>query len=321
MRHPRISQQLAELAAPAASLGFRMPADWEPVSALWLARPNAPALWPGCLDDALAQHAELTAALRRFVPLRVLGESITIASESPFIRDYGPLFVKRDDDDTLALHDFRCGSDTDDLVPQKVALLLAKQLWVHDSAVSGADLEVNGQGTVLVSETCLSAQAPEASPDPAALEAELHAALGTSHAVWLPAGALAHARLVAPDTVVAARATAGRPDHDALARALAALHAARDQAGQKLRVVELPSPEPVEWQYPDGPRAAATSYAEVVFANRALIVPIFGQRTDDEALRTFEALAPERQIVPVPAQHLVIGGGGPRRLTRPQPYC
>ena len=48
--------------------------------------------------------AENVAAVRRFVPVRMLGESIAIATDDAWIRDYGPIFVKRDSDGAWAPH-------------------------------------------------------------------------------------------------------------------------------------------------------------------------------------------------------------------------
>lgn len=342
MKHPRISHPLHELTQSAAELGYRMPAEWEPLTAIWLARPHNPTTWPGCLAEAQAQHADFAAAVRRFVPVRMLGESIAVATDDAWIRDYGPIFVKRDGDGAVALHDFHFNNwggkygdcSQDDIVPQKVALLLSMPLWVHDFVLEGGSIEVNGKGTVMTSESCLFHPGRNARQDRAAIEAELHAALGTTHTIWLPSGIAGDdtdghiddlARFVAPDTIAAVRAPAGHPDHDVLERNWSVLSQARDQAGNRLQLVPLPAPPPILWDFPPeddwpgGIRPVPASYANFLFANRAVLVPTFDQDTDDEALKLFEQLFPGRQIVPVPARYLVVGLGSLHCLSMQQP--
>ena len=53
------------------SLGFRMPAEWEPQSATWLSWPSNTALWPGHYGLIPAKFAEFAAAISRFQPVRI----------------------------------------------------------------------------------------------------------------------------------------------------------------------------------------------------------------------------------------------------------
>ncbi|PCC70764.1 agmatine deiminase [Nannocystis exedens] len=343
MKHPRINHPLNELTESAAELGYRMPAEWEPLSSIWLARPHNPTTWPGCLAEAQAQHADFAAAVRRFVPVRMLGESISIATDDAWIRDYGPIFVKRKSDGALALHDFHFNNwggkygdcANDDVVPQKVALLLSMPVWIHDFVLEGGSIEVNGVGTVMTSESCLFHPGRNANLGRADIERELHAALGTTHAIWLPAGIAGDdtdghiddlARFVAADTIAAVRAPQGHPDHEVLERNWEALTQARDQNGQKLQLVELPAPAPIFWDFPPeddwpgGVRQVPASYANFLFANRAVLVPTFEQPTDEQALKIFEQLFPDRVVVPVPAKYLVVGLGSLHCLSQQQPF-
>lgn len=343
-RHPILPfvEQLTRPQQSAAELGYRMPAEWEPLGAVWLARPHNPTTWPGCLDAAQEQHLGFVSALRRFVPARVLGEGLDIATDDAWIRDYGPIFVKRDSDGAIAVHDFHFNNwggkygdcARDDVVPQKVALLLGKPLWIHDFVLEGGSIEVNGRGTVMTSESCLLHPGRNAKLSRADIERELHAALGTSHAIWLPSGIAGDdtdghiddlARFVSADTVAAVRAPADHPDHAVLERNWAALEQARDERGQKLQLVALPAPPPLYWDFPPeddwpgGVRPVPASYANFLFANHGLLVPTFDQDTDEVALRLFEQLFPDRQVVGVPARYLVVGLGSLHCLSQQQP--
>ena len=100
-------------------LGFRMPAEWEPHEATWLAWPHNPETWPGrlkfippiwiqmikplhvhekvhvCVNDE-AMEKEVGAILKR----HDIGQNVfihRIPTNDAWARDHGPIFVKRDD--------------------------------------------------------------------------------------------------------------------------------------------------------------------------------------------------------------------------------
>ena len=100
---------------------------------------------------------------------------------------------------------------------------------------------------------------------------------------------------------------------------------ARDQDGRRIERVALPVPEPRNWYFPPeddwqgGERLVPASYANFLIANEGVLVPTFAQASDDVALRLFEQLFPGKQIVGVPAQHLVVGLGSLHCLSQQQP--
>jgi agmatine/peptidylarginine deiminase len=61
------------------------------------------------------------------------------------------------------------------------------------------------------------------------------------------------------------------------------------------------------------------SYANFLIVNEAVLVPTFGQATDDAAMRTIEAALPGRIAVGVRSEWLVVGLGGPHCLSMQQP--
>lgn len=341
--HPRapFASELETPTQTAAALGYHMPAEWEPLAAVWLSKPHNPTTWPGCLKEAQAQHANFAAQLRRFVTVQIVGEDLELATDDAWIRDYGPIFVKNAAGE-LACHDFHfnnwggkygdCGND--DVVPQHVARRLGIPVWIHDFVLEGGSIEVNGAGTVMTSESCLLGPGRNAGLTRVDIDAALHAFLGTRHAIWLPAGIEGDdtdghiddlARFVDAATVAAVRAPAGHPDHDVLERNWDVLGQARDQDGRRIERVALPMPEPRSWYFPaeddwpGGERLVPASYANFLIVNRAVLVPTFAQASDDAALRLFEQLFPGREVVGVPAQFLVVGLGSLHCLSQQQP--
>jgi agmatine deiminase len=123
-------------------------------------------------------------------------------------------------------------------------------------------------------------------------------------------------RFVAPGRVVTiVEADTVDANHRALAENRSRLEAMEDAAGRRLQVIELPTPGVLEG--PDGRLPA--SYANFYFANRAVLVPVFGVAADREALAILERAIEGRPVVPIPSQNLVLGLGAVHCLTQQEP--
>ena len=341
MPHPRVSayKELNTPGGSAGGLGYRMPGEFEPVECVWVSPPRNAETWPGCLGDAQREFADWVGLLKQAVTVRTTDE-IGIETDDAWIRDFGPIFVVRDEDDgrgrAVACHDFHFNTwggkyevrDKDDVVPQHMARKLGVPIWVHDFVLEGGSIEVNGMGTVMTTEQCL--LNPNRNPGLTRdkIEAQLHGALGTRHTVWLPGGIAGDdtdgniddvARFVSADTVLAVSARRGHRDYELTQKNLRALRAGVDQDGRPLRVVELPAPEPIYYDYPEGRAPVPASYANFLIANRQVFVPIFGQAADDVALGVFTDEMAGFSVVPVPARRLVVGLGALHCLSQQQP--
>ncbi len=341
MPHPRISayNDLITPDGSAAALGYRMPAEFEPLSCVWLSPPKNPQTWPGCLDKAQRQFADWVGLLRRAVPVSTT-EELGIETNDSWIRDFGPVFVVRDacegSGPAIACHDFHFNTwggkyevrDKDDVVPQHIARKLGLPIWVHDFVLEGGSIDVNGQGTVMTTQQCLLNRNRNPGLTREQIETKLHETLGTRHVIWLPGGIEGDdtdghiddvARFVSPGTVVTASAKKGHPDYEVTQKNLEVLRGAVDQDGRPLRVVELPVPEPIFHDYPEGRGPVPASYANFLIANRHVFVPTFGQPADDLALRVLAGEMAGFTVIPVPARWLVVGLGALHCLSQQQP--
>ncbi len=220
--------------------------------------------------------------------------------------------------------------DLDDVVPQHIARALGVPIWVHDFVLEGGSIDVNGRGTVMTTEQCLLNPNRNPGLTHEQIEARLHAALGTAHVIWLPGGIEGDdtdghiddvARFVSPSTVVAISAGPGHPDHDVTQANLNVLREAKDQSGDPLNVVELPVPQQIMYDYPEGPSPVPASYANFLMVNGHVFVPVFGQAADDRALAVLAGALPGYSVVPVPAEHLVVGLGALHCLSQQQPLA
>jgi agmatine deiminase len=60
-------------------------------------------------------------------------------------------------------------------------------------------------------------------------------------------------------------------------------------------------------------------YTNFYICNGALIVPVAGQETDEEALALLSGLYPGREVVPIDGTTLALGGGGIHCITQQVP--
>ncbi len=343
-RHERLPEaaRLEQPTRTARSLGYRMPGEFEPIEAIWLTYPHNAETWPGCLDEARRQYDYFMATVARFADVQLTGKKHGLATNDSWIRDYGPLFVV-DDEGRLACHDFifngwggKYGAEyeLDDVIPQRIAGRLEIRIWIHDLVLEGGSIDVNGRGTVLTTEQCLLNPNRNPTLDRAGIERVLAETVNAPHVIWLPGGIEGDdtdghvddvARFVSPRRIVAVRAPVGHPDHEALEANWAALERARDQAGEPFELIEVPAPQPVVYDFPPdrfgpgGESPCPASYANFLIVNEAVLVPTFGQPTDETALAVLRRVMPDRQVIAVRSEYLVVGLGALHCLSQQQP--
>jgi len=341
------------LGASPQSEGFRWPAEWEPHHATWLAWPHNAETWPGHLEAVVASYVEMVRALHtgERVCITVLDEAMEEAArrrlgqagiesglefhrfptDDAWIRDHGPVFVKRANQ--VAVVDFRFDSwgrkyppwDRDDRIPAAIAAARGMRRFGVEIVLEGGSVDGNGCGSVLTTESCLLNPNRGPSRTREALERILHQTLGATQVLWLAAGIEGDdtdghvddlCRFVNPTTVVAAEEKdPGDPNHAPLAENLRRLREMRDQEGKPLAVATLPMPPPLRIA---GLRCPA-SYANFYLANQVVLVPVFEAASDARALAVLRELLPGREVVPIRARELVLGLGAVHCLTQQEP--
>ncbi|MGO9469782.1 MAG: agmatine/peptidylarginine deiminase [Isosphaeraceae bacterium] len=270
------------------------------------------------------------------------------ATDRVWLRDCGPTFVVKDEpsseiSDRIGLIDWKFNAWTkyhnfqrDNRLPRKFARWLGLPRWAPRAeqggrslrvVMEGGAIDVNGQGTLLATEECLQSDVQARNPglDRLALERVFADYLAAGHVIWLGRGITGDdthghiddlARFVDPLTVVTVvEPRADDPNHDPLQDNLRRLHAACDQNGRPLRVVELPMSAPVVFE---GQRLPA-SYANFYIADKIVLVPTFNDPADRVALDTLAGLFPDREIAGIHSVDLVLGLGTLHCLTQQQP--
>lgn len=192
----------------------------------------------------------------------------------------------------------------------------------------GGALDVNGRGSILVSEECLldpEIQVRNPGLERADYEAIFSAWCGAGNALWLDRGIVGDdthghvddfCRFVGPETILLCEEPdAGDPNHAILERNRERLESARLENGRRPELVRLPMPTPLFF---DGQRLPA-SYANFYIGNSLVLVPTFNDEKDRLALGIISELFPGRRTLGLHAVDLVLGLGAVHCLTHEQP--
>ena len=331
-----------------------VPAEWAPHKAMWLGFPSHEELWADDLALAQAQVGALARALagpgRERVRLmtgspqgeaaarRLLGDVAGIEIVAGvfgdiWLRDTGPIFAKGPAGDEARGFRFngwggKYEMEGDDTVAAQIAQASGAPLIQQEIILEGGSLDHDGAGTILTTGQCL--LNPNRNPGwtAQAAEAELARSLGARKVLWLGDG-LANdhtdghvdnlARFVAPGVVVCPVAW-GRGDvnvyaYDACARDLAAM---TDAEGRKLKVVRVPSPGWIE-SHEGG--AAPASHMNFIIANGAVVMPTYDgdKRAAELALEALASVFPGREIIGLPSDAILTGGGSFHCITQQEP--
>lgn len=339
-----------------AELGYAMPPEWAPHQATWISWPHNLETWPGSLSAAEAAMAAAVAVLApgEMVRINVLDPDheahvrglLGPVADSPAVvfhpirtndawcRDHGAIFV-RDAAGQLAAVD--CGFnawggkyppwDRDDAVAARMAEVLGVPRFAGGLVLEGGSIDVNGAGALLTTEQCLLNPNRNPQLDRAAIEERLGLLFGVQQILWLGDGIIGDdtdghvddiTRFVAEDSVVTVvEKDPGDPNHAPLAENLERLRGMRLANGRPLRIIELPMPEPVEF---DGARLPA-SYGNFYIGNEVVLMPAFDQPRDEVAARILARCFPRRRVVPIRANELVIGLGAFHCLTQQVPQA
>lgn len=173
---------------------FRMPAEWEPHAATWIAWPHNADDWPGKFQPIPWVYCEIVRHLSRVEDVHILVNDLATEkrvtgllrraganlarlhfhhwrTDRVWLRDSGPIFLK-DPAGTLALTDWKFNAWAkypnhlnDDRIPSHVADLYAMPSFEphvtlpdgtpHRLVLEGGSIDVNGAGTLITTEECL----------------------------------------------------------------------------------------------------------------------------------------------------------------------
>ncbi len=337
-------------------LGFRMPAEWEPHEATWLAWPHEKSDWPGKFAPIPWVYGEIVRYLSAVEIVRILVTSpdaqaqaekvvrkaganmaavefFVCPTDRSWTRDFCPIFVKNAINQTL-ITDWRFNGwgkyrnwKRDDAVPGWIARRLKIPQEKIDVVLEGGSIDVNGAGAMLTTEECLLSPIQARNPGMSRedLEACFATNLGVRKVLWLNRGIAGDdthghvddlARFAGPNTVVTVVEKDRYDDNYEPLREN--LGRLRGMTDQDGKPLRVVTlPMPVPVEF-NGQRLPA-SYANFYIANRLVLVPTFNDPHDRIALNTLARLFPGRVVAGIHCVDLVLGLGTLHCMTQQQP--
>lgn len=336
---------------------WTMPPETAPQERIWMAFPREGETLGASTVEREAGYAAWTAvahAIAAFEPVTMvvdpsettraramLGSGIEIVErviDDFWMRDPGPTFVT-DAGGRLAAVDWIfngwgggawTSATHDRSLAQFIAGLVGVPVIPSLLVNEGGGIHVDGEGTILLTETVQ--LDPDRNPhaDKARVEAEMARLLGCEKAIWLPKGLArdyepfgtrGHVDIVAtfasPGVVLLHdQQDPGHPDHQTMRDIRGLLAEETDARGRKLTLIDLPAPETQR----DGHGFVDWSYVNHLVINGAVIACAFGEeKADARAAAILAEAYPGRRVVAVDARELFARGGGVHCITQQQP--
>jgi agmatine deiminase len=213
----------SDMSETPARIGFRMPAEWEPHEATWIAWPHHRDDWPGKFAAVPWVYGEIVRHLPRSEEVRILvngtaGERAAravlsklgldggrisfrrVPTDRVWTRDYGPGFVTSGGETGIVHWHFNAWAkypnwQRDADAAGRIAQEMGLRTWRPEVegrrvVLEGGSIDVNGQGLLLTTEECLLSDVQERNPGLRREDYERLFAdyLGAKKVLWLGRG-------------------------------------------------------------------------------------------------------------------------------------
>ena len=284
---------------------------------------------------------------------------LPIESDDAWARDVGPTFVTKKGRDIRAVNwkfnawggevdGLYASWDKDDAVAEEFCDLF--EVDYYDAApfvLEGGSIHSDGDGTVIVTESCLLSAGRNPSLSKEQIEEKLKEYLGAEKILWLPGGIYNDetnehvdnvCAFTAPGEVILAwTEDEADPQYEMSKADLEYLESVTDARGRKLKIHKLPIPDHTvlveqkdldNYEFEEGEdtrevgERLAASYVNFYFINGAALVPQFGGENEDSdkrALKILSELCPDREVIGIDARAILLGGGNIHCITQQIP--
>jgi agmatine deiminase len=333
---------------------LRVPAEWEPQAAVWLAWPHHRTTWPHTYESLPGMFARWARLIAESTPVRVLAPDahiaeaqrkigdhpeitlIEIATNDTWIRDYGPTFVRNTVNSRIHAVDWRFNAwggkyrpwDSDDAAAVKMCEWAGIDHISDTLCLEGGAMETDGSGRLIVTTECLVTDTRNPGWDGEAIAERLHLRLGVTEIVWLDGGGLVGddtdghidqlARFIdSKNVVVAVCDDPEDPNHVPLENNYRQLKLWGRSTKPKVDVHRLPIPP----RRTIGSQRVPESYCNfLMLGPDRILVPTFGHTPSDEfASALLRELRSSAEVTGVDCRDLIGGFGALHCASRDQP--
>ncbi len=332
-------------------INYRLPAEWEPHKATWLAWPHNSETWHnGSLSLAQAEYAVFVREILKgedvhlLLPVHERKNPIVLKLESAhrnlylheyetndsWIRDYGPDFLVSEDE-TIALNwkynswgDKYPPYDADNAATDIIIPLSESGELQIPFVLEGGSVEFDGQGNVITTKSCLLNSNRNPDYTFRQIEEILKVNFGVKNIIWLEKGIEGDdtdghiddfCRFTSSGVILFNVGRADSKDEQGLERNRDLLNLKIAELGLDYSVESLPMPLNAVVFHGE---LLPASYANFYVCNAAVLVPVFDDPHDEVALEIIRTCFTGRSIIGIPSRSLLVGLGGLHCLSKQQ---
>jgi agmatine/peptidylarginine deiminase len=311
------------------------PAEFEPQSFVQLIFPHSQSDWAPYLEEARACFVNIASAVARYQPCLIVCDDVDLVksyfadqtnliftqyqTNDTWARDCSALTVIDEEEEEPILLDFtftgwggKFDASLDNGMSAAIAPIYGAPMEKIDLILEGGGVESNGIGSLLVTAETLLNPNRNAHLDKKGMEKELKKHFGIEQILWLNHGYLAGddtdshidtlARFIDTDTIMYVKCDDPNDEHyEALKKMEEELKTLRDLEGEPFNLITLPMTTPT---YYDGERLPAT-YANFLIINNAVLLPVYNDPHDAEAIAICEKVFRDRKIIPIDCSVLI----------------
>jgi len=334
----------------------RLPAEWSKQSGVMMTWPHADSYWQPVLAESEIVFAKIIAHIAEDEKVLLschdvdyvrgyLNEAkanianvlfFPVASNDVWTRDYGPITVLTNQQPLLLKFKFNAwGAKYAMPLDNEVVHRLHEQkaygnnpLRAVDLILEGGSIESDGAGTLLTTRRCLLKGKRNQQSNEKELAAQLTELFGLRKILWLNHGLLAGddtdahidtlVRFCNENTICYQSCDDVDDEHyPELQKMAEELHTFSNADGKPYHLVPLPWPQ-IKNSILTGDRLPA-GYANFLITNSKVIVPIYNDVADEQALEVLQNCFPDRQVVGVMSLPLIENFGSIHCVTMQLP--
>lgn len=311
------------------------PAEFEPQSFVQLIFPHPQSDWAPYLEEARACFVNIANAVARYQPCLIICDDVELVkkyfenqenlifisyqSDDTWARDCSVLSVIDEEEEEALLLDFtftgwggKFDASRDNAMSSSIAHLYGAPMKTINLILEGGGIETNANGSLLTTAECL--LNPNRNPHLTKTQTEniLKKEFGVEQILWLNHGYLAGddtdshidtlARFIDTDTIMYVKCEDKNDEHyGALKKMEEELQALRDIDSEPFNLIALPMCNPTFY---DNERLPAT-YANFLIINDAVLLPIYNDPHDKEAIEICKKAFHGRDIIPIDCSVLI----------------
>jgi agmatine deiminase len=311
------------------------PAEFEPQSFVQLIFPHNQSDWIEYLEEARGCFVNIATAIARYQPCLIVCDDIETVkhyfddqtnliftryqTNDTWARDCSALTVIDEEDGEPILLDFtftgwggKFDASLDNAMSAAIAPIYSAPMEKVDLILEGGGVESNGIGSLLVTAETILNPNRNAHLSKTQTEKLLKKEFGVEQILWLNHGYLAGddtdshidtlARFIDTDTIMYVKCDNKSDEHyEALKKMEEELLTFRDLEGEPFNLIALPMTDPIFY---DDERLPAT-YANFLIINEAVLLPIYNDSHDAEAIAICERAFKGRDIIPIDCSVLI----------------